>query len=512
MRLYKWQQEALRVWEENGFHGCFEVITGAGKTLFALSAAKNLMQVSPVKWKVFVVVPTAAVLYQWRNAVRLFFPACSIACFGDGRRGDPAADFHLYIVNSGRYRLSSDLLLQQKNGEAVLLIADECHHYMSPENRKIFDYRLSPLFDKNRLATIGLSATLAKTGFAEILEPALGPLVLSVSFGRALKENVIAPYSVFQVAVSLNAKEQAVYDRLTRKLQLTMKKLKQIWPEKKEPFGEDWWKSLPSGKGENPDVQDLLEKVRSIMLQRADISKKAKARLVCAEGLLNRLPADRKILIFCERVSQADEIYVYAKKAWPNRAGRYHSGMDPASRDRSLRAFREGSVSILCTCRALDEGLDVPDADTAIVLSSGAVSRQRVQRAGRILRRSDEGKRAVLFYLYTKKTADEPFFLDSSNMESTQVFDLSYHAGDDVFSFPAYDRVAGELLGQMRNILSADQEREVRRCLEEGQLRGDFLLPEKELSARFGEVRSTHEKNYYLVMRWIGELLRPAEV
>ena len=55
--------------------------------------------------------------------------------------------------------------------------------------------------------------------------------------------------------------------------------------------------------------------------------------------------------------------------------------------------------------RVLNEGVDVPDANVAVVLSGSGSVREHVQRLGRILRKKD-GKRAILYELVTARTSE----------------------------------------------------------------------------------------------------------
>jgi len=55
-------------------------------------------------------------------------------------------------------------------------------------------------------------------------------------------------------------------------------------------------------------------------------------------------------------------------------------------------------LPVLVTSRVLNEGVDLPSADVAIVLSGTQTVREHVQRLGRILR-PQEGKRAILYEL-----------------------------------------------------------------------------------------------------------------
>lgn len=73
-----------------------------------------------------------------------------------------------------------------------------------------------------------------------------------------------------------------------------------------------------------------------------------------------------------------------------------------------LTRFREGFYKTLVTSHVLNEGVDVPDARIAIILSGTGSTREYVQRLGRVLRKgSDRNKLAVLYEVITEDTSDE---------------------------------------------------------------------------------------------------------
>ena len=74
-------------------------------------------------------------------------------------------------------------------------------------------------------------------------------------------------------------------------------------------------------------------------------------------------------------------------------------------RENFLHSFREGDYSILVTSKVLNEGVDVPEANVAIVVSGSGSVREHVQRLGRILR-AREGKQAFLYELISKDTSE----------------------------------------------------------------------------------------------------------
>jgi len=123
----------------------------------------------------------------------------------------------------------------------------------------------------------------------------------------------------------------------------------------------------------------------------------AKSKLAEVEALLER-HRDERVLIFSEYNAAVEEL------------GRrlcipviVHT-TPPAERQAILERFRSGIYTKLATGRVLNEGVDVPDASVAIVLSGSSTRREYLQRLGRILRPKAGG--AVLYELITRDTAE----------------------------------------------------------------------------------------------------------
>jgi superfamily II DNA or RNA helicase len=74
-------------------------------------------------------------------------------------------------------------------------------------------------------------------------------------------------------------------------------------------------------------------------------------------------------------------------------------------RSEILAGFASGDYGAVVTSKVLNEGVDVPEANVAIVISGSGSVREHVQRLGRILRRSGE-KRALLYELVSRGTGE----------------------------------------------------------------------------------------------------------
>ena len=145
MRL--WQSEALTAWRNAGDRGVVAVVTGGGKTWFALACVLDLLK-RRSDTAVVIVVPTVALLDQWVVVLTddLEVPPEDIAMFGGGRRPTRPRLFNVMVINTAR-SIAPSIAAERP----TFLIIDECHRAASLHNA------LSLRGD--HVATLGLSAT-----------------------------------------------------------------------------------------------------------------------------------------------------------------------------------------------------------------------------------------------------------------------------------------------------------------------------------------------------------------
>lgn len=226
----------------------------------------------------------------------------------------------------------------------------------------------------------------------------------------------------------------------------------------------------------------------------------ASARVVCVCDLVRRLDPQEKILIFGERISQANELYFLLQEVYQERVGRCHSQMGAQANKNTLERFRTGDIRILIACKSIDEGFDVSDASVGIILSGTSTKRQRIQRLGRIIRRKETDGRASLYYLHIAETVEDSCYLPDAGEH--RLFKLSYDAEKRQFHHPAYDSRADRLLSEMEhNGTDAAKLQEVKRCLLLGRVRSDWMLSQEILDMRIRNAKRISEKNYWVCMK-----------
>ncbi len=522
-KLYKWQRECLEEWEEHGFRGIVEAVTGSGKTRLALAAVERLRAEFP-ELQVRVIVPTIALANQWLLALTHSAASASDrpALVGGGRHADPDRNVLVYVVNSARELLKKDIRRSFALGKHVLLICDECHHYQSRENRKIFGFldgepglekgqKEAPEETRSFYTCMGLSATPFETLHDDVLIRNLGPKIYSYKLREAVADEVISKYVIFETAVDFLPSEAEAYRIASLEVSLMYARMLGAYPSLERLVGTPAFLRAVAAEASKADMDPDNPAAAWLLAtySRKEISVLAEARIRCAYDLIERLRPDDRILLFCERIEQAESLYGLLSRRWGSQVSIYHSGMDGAARTRVLHSFKEGDVRIMVSCRCLDEGVDVPDANIGIVISGTSVRRQRIQRLGRVVRSFRGKDMAALYYMYIPESSDESMYLPESEnaeilteKEDRQIALLRYYTDEKEFSNEVYEYAALQLLDEYeKKGMSKEVLAEIRRCLIEGIARADYLLDEETLISKVENSRSMHERNYWRVMK-----------
>lgn len=352
--LRDWQRHALAAWDSAGHRGIAAVVTGAGKTVFALSAIARLQADTTL-----VIVPTLALLDQWWEEASSFFDL-SLDEISILR---PRQRLTRGTINIGVLNTAAKLPATVAQERGCFLIADECHRAAAAQLRAALGRPTS--------ASLGLSATPERAHddwLDEVLVPALGPIIYRYEYGDALRDGVIVPFLLRNIVFDLEPERQEEYDRLTKAIARSIAR---------------------RGYDDPRTVALLLRRARvlNMSLNRVKLALK----LVAA----NR---GRRILVFHEDI-QACELIRAVLVENGLTAGVYHSRLTLRARADVLAAYRRGDIGVLVTCRALDEGFNVPETQVGIIAASTATRRQRIQRLGRVLRPASGKEGAVIYTL-----------------------------------------------------------------------------------------------------------------
>ena len=270
-----------------------------------------------------------------------------------------------------------------------LIVIDECHHF---NKKKTIKY-LPDHFNHR----VGLSATLydryifdengEEDETKKFLNQYFEKITISYGLDKAIDEKNLVPYYYKVIPITLDDFE--------------IDDLENVSKEIDKEFAKNIDK-IESGESS--------ESLQFLYAKRSSILASAKDKQIKLEKLINDIRPISKSLIYCGATMedkesstvferQIDVVQQMLYEKFSIKSSRITADESPKERDSILETFKKGQIDALVSIRVLDEGIDLPVCDQAIILSSDKSDRQFIQRRGRVLRRSDDtGKTHATIY------------------------------------------------------------------------------------------------------------------
>lgn len=409
--LRHYQAAALENWRNLGRRGVISFATGGGKTLTAIDAIKAWLPEGPA----IVMVPSSLLLSQWHAELKSWIPEASILQVGGG---SPKSRWSqaLYrftqrdgskpriVLSTYASAASADFRHRVDAGSHIMVVGDEVHKFGSKQTRSIADW-----LDAG--PRLGLSATPMRRGDEEgtnAIFSFFGDTVKPVySLKEAIADGVLVPYDYFISMAPLSETELDEWDELSTRISREL--------------------AMNDGR--------LTDKARKLSIRRARISKRAESKAEIAAKLVHQnMEHGDRWLVYCESVSHLSEVRAAMERALGKSVTlmEFHS-KNMQEHERVINFFEtKGGVVLAIKC--LDEGVDIPIINKAIILSSSSNPREFVQRRGRVLRRHPAKRLAQIWDLVSVRSDGRPIagsellraseFADSSNNQAVK-FQLS---------------------------------------------------------------------------------------
>jgi len=370
MEPYLHQSEALMAWKLAGRRGVVVLPTAAGKTYLAQLA----MQGTPRS--TLIVVPTLDLMHQWYAQLVAAFPDVEVGLLGGGSRDRTP----ILVATYDSAAINAEAL---GNGYA-LLIFDECHHLPTEFYRAIAEYAIAPY-------RLGLSATPDRSdGKHTDLNHLIGPVVYRKT-AEELAGLALAQHEIIPIKVKLSQLER---DRYTELIKIRNDFLKS---EKISLGSLEGWQRFVQMSARSPGGRRAMLAHR----EAREIALGTDGKLRVLGNLIAEHYPERTLIFTADnatvyRISQEFLIPAITHQT------------PVKERHEILTRFREGEYKSLVASHVLNEGVDVPAASIAIILSGTGSQREFIQRLGRILRKgNDENKRAVLYEVVAENTSEE---------------------------------------------------------------------------------------------------------
>ena len=389
-RLFAHQELAIGSWERRSRRGIFQMCTGAGKTIAALAGVQRFdeerraarLSCPPV----VVTVPTRILADQWIKEIRkMGFTSILKGYEASGNwlgvlepwLTDPSGEQSRFVVST--YRTFSDPRFHQRlatagqGGTRALWIADEMHNLASPrlgaamgEVETLFDFRL------------GLSATPEIEGDFATTERLLhyfGLVCAKYELRDGINDGVLCPYRYYPRPSYLSPAMGEKYLGLLRQIENA--------PSNSSSLLDLYRQSRELVRTSGVQVTAFRELIPLLKTGSRPLSH---TLVYCPPGYgsyggeqsdeIDTDETERRLL---------EDVVTYLRDEGIT-VSSILGDTPAAQREIRLEKFKSGELQVICAIGCLDEGVDVPAIERAIVLYSVDRLKQFVQRRGRILR------------------------------------------------------------------------------------------------------------------------------
>ncbi|MGZ3455669.1 MAG: DEAD/DEAH box helicase, partial [Polyangiales bacterium] len=319
-----------------------------------------------------ILVPTRVLLDQWVSILRDHFT--EVGQVGDGTfRVEPIT----VMTFESAYRNLDTL-----GHRFGMVVVDEAHHFSGGLRSEALEMCVAP-------RRLGLTATPPQEGTEgrDRLDDVVGPVVFHVAIAELVGKH-LADLEIVRIQVGLSREERETY-----RVDIAPYEALRFQLRRESPRAD--WKAIFTAISRLPDGSEILSRMQRASALAAFPRQK---RRVVSE-LLARHREDRTLVF----TATAHDAYIVGRDAL---VPVITAETTREERTEILEAFRDGAVRAICSARVLNEGVDVPEANVAIIAAGAQGAREYVQRVGRVLR-PRENKLATVYELVTVDTVDE---------------------------------------------------------------------------------------------------------
>lgn len=341
------QQEALNNISKN-LGGTIAMATGTGKSRVFILACAQAIAKNP-EASLCLVVPTEKLRDEnWHEEFKKWG-------YED-----------IYTNNLDRYCYAS---ISKSDVKYDLIGADEVHNIT--ENNSVF-------FENNKGAVIiGMTATPPEEQLKKELLNKYCPIVFTYTLHQGIEDGIILPFKIKVVETQLDASDKYI-----------------IAGSKKKQFNTteyDHYQYLTKQINVARYARNTkLEQFRTF--QRMRFLYNLKSKTEAAEFIRDHYLKDKKSIIFCGSIAQAETLCENS----------FHS----KSKDKPLEDFIHGKINMLSCVKALNEGINIPYLDAALIVQSSSKKREIIQRIGRCVRWREDAE-ATIYIISTINTQDQ---------------------------------------------------------------------------------------------------------
>jgi superfamily II DNA or RNA helicase len=367
------QKKALNAWKAAEYKGSVICGTGFGKSRVGVLAVSHTLNNSDKPFdKALVLVPTVQLQDQFKEE------------FTKWGHEDLLDKIEVMCYQSA-YKLRGE--------HYDIVICDEIHLGLSPEHRKFF-------INNTYKRILCMTATLPEEPEYCAILATLAPTIYNLSLDECVDLQLVAPYSIKCIPISLSDTEKTDYKKMNNKFVHWKYILGQF-----DSFNVA--KSILANPNASSEDKMAASQFFNAIRGRKKIIDHASAKITGLQKIVVQ-HLDTQILVFGGSNAFTDELCA----SIDDRAVSYHSAKTTKQKKSALQRFNDGDADVLCSTKALNQGFNVPNASVGVICGLTSKSLSMIQRLGRLLR-FKEGKTGQVYILYVENSQEEKWLKEA---------------------------------------------------------------------------------------------------
>lgn len=370
-KLRDYQEKAISKWVENNYRGFYVMATGTGKTWTAIYSSKEVTG----KESVFLVIcaPYKHLIKQWQEDVKKVYPDSPIILISSENASwqEELAD----AILSSKYGEKKTVIaistiksfcsskfdkIANKTNLQRMLIVDEAHRFknLSEQIKSKYKYML------------GLSATPASRKndeFANQLVDFFGGKVYDLPIEFAIDKGYLVKYNYHPIYVNASQEDENKFNKYTRLMSSCFRNGVCVDVENLAKHKRSRLRVISLASEKNEKIEWILSQVK----------EKDHFIIYCGDGKLYESGTELRHIQYIKNILDSQGF----------KTAQFTADENMNDRMKIVDSFNRGMIDAMVAIRCLDEGINIPSIQGALLLSSNDDYREFVQRRGRILRK-----------------------------------------------------------------------------------------------------------------------------
>jgi superfamily II DNA or RNA helicase len=392
------QLQAVDAWMSSGMRGSIIYSSGTGKTEIAFECARRAAAVftknNPKaggesitcrKFDILFIVPRIVLINQnFKRLIDYKIPKEKIGVyFGEKKEVNKEI-----IISTYQSVLYSPALIRRSK----MVVFDEVH--LVSDTARVLSRIFDVVVEDHTKALLGLTATINVNDpkfntIATVLPPIKKYMLKEAVEDGRLTKPVVTP-----IKVKLTTKEQQLYNNHSNKIRNISARFKRYDANSMSMLLKKGGFAAGMAKAWFSNIRK-----RKLLLSCADTKLSAVVDLI-----VDKHP-NQKVMVFSETLDSINKLKTMLELR-SIRSAIVDSKIDSVNRQKILS--RWGSdFYVLLSIHTLEIGYDVPEVGIEIILASTSNMNQIIQRIGRIVRKYEGKKKALIYVIHVSETKDD---------------------------------------------------------------------------------------------------------